>query len=249
MFRGFLLLISFLFLSFPIYGFQIDFPKSTFSLGGSGRTRSLLVTNKGTDLLAVEIAVLPREIDMNGEEILGSPSPDFDIYPTQLLIGPGEDANVSLVWKGTSMPSKEVAYRVESKEIPFNDSSKFQSGMVDLLVGRRFLHSAYVTPSGVKSDVRVKSLEPSGNTDLRELVVIIENGGGLHKVISGFYIKVTASIDEKGHVTPLRNEVVVNHPQFEQKINLLSGGSRRWAIPWPENLPKTRLVGTFFHVE
>lgn len=227
--------LGFVFFGLPIYGFQVDFPKDTFDVDGSGMTRSLLVMNKGRDLLAVEISIATRDIAVDGQETLGEPSMDFDIYPTQLLINPGEDANVTLVWKGAMKVDRELAYRVTTKEIPFNDSTIFKTGSVQLLVGRRFLHAAYVTPPNVKPNIRIQSLIPSENEGVASLVVMIENVGTAHKIVSGFAVNVTHRVIG-GKLVPLARSIEIRDPSFSKKFNLLPGGALRFVVPWPDSL-------------
>ena len=221
---------------FPVYGFQVDFLKYNFDTAGSGGTRSLIVTNKETNLLAVEISVATRDIDVDGNETLGEPSKDFDIYPAQLLINPGEDANVILVWKGAVNPSHELAYRVISSEIPFHDSSSFKAGPIQLLVGRRFLHAAYVTPPNVKPNIRIQSLTSSENAGVLSLVVMVENAGAAHKIVSKFAVRVTHSVSA-GKSVPLARPLEIRDPSFSKRFNLLPGGAMRFVVPWPISLP------------
>jgi fimbrial chaperone protein len=248
MLRGRFFVFFFLIISFPVYGFHIDFPKDTFEVTGSGRSRSMIVTNVGNNLLAVEVSVVPREIDSEGNDVLGEPSSDFEVYPSQILINPGEDANVSLVWKGVTVPSRELAYRVVSKEIPFHSASEFKSGPVQLLVGRRFLHAAYVTPPRVSANLRLQSLAVSANAELAEMVIVLENSGSAHQIVSGFTIVATHRVDERGNAYPLARPVEIRDPKFSAKVNLLAGGIRRIVIPWPTNLPKQPLKGTLTNV-
>jgi fimbrial chaperone protein len=241
-------LFCILWVTTPILGFQVDFPKATFDVFGQGKTRSLIVMNKGENLLAVEIAMARRTIDSDGNESLGEPSSDFDIYPTQLLINPGEDANVTLVWKGTTVPNYELAYRIESKEIPFNDASQVKIGSVQFLVGRRYLTAAYVTPPGAKPNVRLHSLVPSTNGTQKELVVTVENVGTAHKIVANFSVNVTHRVDG-GRDIPLSVPVTLTDPQFRQKFNILVDGKRAFTIPWPATLPFGSLKGVLSHVE
>lgn len=229
--------------------FQVDLPKPVFDLSSPGNKRSLLVLNKGQDILAVEVGVLSRAIDLDGNEPESAPSLDFDVYPSQLLINPGEEASVTLLWKGTSVvPTQEVAYRIETKEIPFNDSSQVKVGAVQLLVGRRYLTAAYVTPPGAKPNLRLYSLVPSGNEGQRELVVTLENAGTAHQIVSNFAVTVTHRV-EGGRDLPLSSPVVITDPVFRQKVNILPDGKRRFVIPWPSNLPLASLKGSLTNVE
>lgn len=247
--RWFLLLGVFLIICFPVYGFQIDFLKDTFDSLGFGRTRSLTITNKGADILAVELEIVPREIDIEGQETTGASSPDFDIYPAQLLINPGEDANVNLVWKGTQSLSQELAYRVVTKEIPFHGASEFKSGPIQLVVGRQFMHAAYVAPPAVAPKIGLQSLTVSENGTARDLVVVVENTGTAHKIVSGFSVMITDLVATGGTARPIEKEIEINAAQFSQKINLLPGGRRRFVVPWPENLPKMALKGRLVNVQ
>ena len=231
-----------------VLAFQVDVPKDTFNPAErSGRTRTVLITNKNQDLIAVELAILSRNIDLDGNEPEGGASSDFDVYPSQLLINPGEEAYVTLIWKG-DMPKKELAYRIESKDIPFNDSSQVKMGLVKLLVGRRYLNAAYVTPPGAKPNIQLFSMVPSANGDQKELVVTLENTGTAHKVVSNFAVNVTHRV-EGGREVVLSQPVVLTDPKFRQKVNILPDGKRRFIMAWPENLPLAPLKGALINVE
>ena len=240
--KYFLMLCGLFAIGIPVYGFQPDFPKNTFDITGSGKTRSLLITNKDPNILAVEISIVPREIDSDGQEFLGDPSPDFDVYPPQVLINPGEDAYVTLVWKGEKALSSEQAYRVVSNEVPFQDGSKFQSGKIQLVIGRRFLHAAYVKPPKVKPDIRLSALTVSANATTTNLVVTLENRGKAHQIVSDFGVSITNYVDD-GRVIPLDKPVLLKDPAFRKRVNLLVGGRREYVIPWPAGLPKKELRG------
>lgn len=221
------------------YGFQVDLRKENFDTEGSGKTRSLIVMNKGTNLLAVEIAMVTRHIDVDGQETLGGPNIDFDIYPSQLLVNPGEDAHVTLVWNGTVKPDRELAYRLITKEIPFHDDASFKVGSIELLVGRRFLNAAYVTPPNVKPNIRLQSLTASENKGVSSLVVVIENVGTAHKIVSGFAVNATHRVSG-GKGVPLARPIEIRDPSFSKNINILPGGAMRFVIPWPADLPEEK---------
>jgi fimbrial chaperone protein len=223
------------------YGFQVEFPNDTFDVVGSGKTRSVIIENVNQDVIALDISVAPRSIDIDGNETLGLSSPDFDIYPAQLLINPGEDAIVTIVWKG-DVPKSERAFRVVSRQIPFNDASMYKNGPIEIEMARRFLHAAYVAPPGVTPNIVLASITPSQNAIKKELVLTIQNIGFAHKILSRGRLRITHYSDENGRSIALNSPLDIPLFKDNKRINLLAGGSYRFIADWPENLPSTNVL-------
>lgn len=228
-----------------VYGFQVEFPQDTFGVIGSEKTRSLIIENVSQDVIALDVEVLLRSIDIDGNETLDANSPDFDIYPSQLLINPGDDAVVTIVWKG-EIPKSERAFRIVTRQIPFSDSSMYKNGPIEIEMARRFLHAAYVSPPGVTPNIVLESVVSSQNAIKKDLVVTIKNVGEAHKIISTGRLKLTQYSDETGKPVVLKQPIDVPLFKDKRRINLLVDGSYRFICDWPEKLPSSNgLKGVF----
>ncbi len=247
--RWFVLLIcsGVLFFAFPVYGFQLEFPKDTFGLEGSAKTLHAILSNKEDSIQAVEIAMKTRTLDMYGNETLED-TDDFDIYPSQVLVAPGEDADVVIVWKGAA-PDRELTYRLEAKEVPFQASSEFRTGAIQLTVGRRYLYAAYVTPPGVRPSIRLDSMRRETNDKgADELVVVLTNAGTAHQILKRFDISIEKILNDS-QASLLVSPQTVSDPIFQSRFNIFPGGVREFRIPWPENLPKGTPYGVVSNVK
>lgn len=228
-------------LSVSVFGFQVSFPVGVFDVQGSGKTRSLVIENKNPDLLAVEISVVSRSINDYGVESQGEIATDFDVYPSQLLINPGEDAVVSIVWNGKP-PTTERAYRVVTKEIPFNDDRAYKSGPIQVQIGRQYLHAAYVAPPGVRSKIVLESVRVSRNSTTAEMVIVLKNAGTAHQIVSNAELKVVGILSDEDKKIMLKSPINFSLIDSRGRFNLLAGNRYEIVVPWPSGLALSQSI-------
>jgi len=77
------------------------------------------LAHTGGGPLAVEMAVYERLLDIEGEALTDSlvPNKDFVIYPSEVILYPGESARVQIMYKG-KRPNADMAFLLFSKEVP-----------------------------------------------------------------------------------------------------------------------------------
>jgi len=78
------------------------------------------VVHSGGGPMAIEISVLTRDLNIDGDaEMTRSvPSPDFVVYPAQLILQPRERAKVQVAYKHKGKVAADKAYTLYSKEVP-----------------------------------------------------------------------------------------------------------------------------------
>ena len=79
-----------------------------------------VVHTGGTRPVAVELGVFERNLDMDGDLIRDpmKPSSDFVVHPAQIILQPGEQARVQVVYAGRQRGAVDKAYILLSQEVP-----------------------------------------------------------------------------------------------------------------------------------
>jgi len=103
-------------------GFTIDPPILVFKANSGDRVGWVEVANDDKTPIAVELSVHKRILDLNGELVQDSllPSNDFMVYPSQILLYPGDKAKAQIVLKSKEKISADKAYILYAREVPFD---------------------------------------------------------------------------------------------------------------------------------
>ena len=139
--------------------------------------------------VAVELSLFDRVLDINGVEDQKSPeSKDLTIYPSELVVYPGEQVKVQVVWAGKSLPSADRAYTVLAKEVPVDLNQPGPKEKLDLsfktLVRYRLVVAIETGKKGVLSVVSSKKID-SARTE-----IIVENKGAGRIPMDGFHLLI-----------------------------------------------------------
>lgn len=165
--------------------------------------------------VAVQLTVQERKLDINGIEQLDSPeSNDLAVYPSELVIFPGERKKVQVVWAGTALPNADKAYSILAEEIPIDLNERDAPDRVEIgiktLVRYRLIVALETGRRGSLSVVSSKSL----NSDSVEIVV--ENKGGGRIPMDGFHLLINGK----------------KYSQMQSQANaIMPGDRRRFVIP------------------
>lgn len=122
------------------------------------------VYNEGDETVAVEIFALTRKVDIYGQESNERIDGDFFIYPSQLIVKPGQEKRIRVMFRGDSDPNLEEAFRIVAfqhpVEIPVdiqaNDDDGFSDNGVSIAMGRRYTNSFYVQPPKAFSNLTIE---------------------------------------------------------------------------------------------
>lgn len=78
-----------------------------------------LKTNQDVRPVPVELIVHERIIDAEGKEVLESPeSKMIMVYPSQMVLYPGEETRVQVTWAGKNRPDRDMVFTLVAEEVP-----------------------------------------------------------------------------------------------------------------------------------
>jgi P pilus assembly chaperone PapD len=99
--------------------FTIDPPQISLRTSMGENMAWVEVRHTGGGPMAVDLAVYPRDLDMDGEPVreLGAPAAEFTVYPAQIILQPGDRARVQVLYKGKKVGA-DKAYVLYSREVP-----------------------------------------------------------------------------------------------------------------------------------
>ena len=226
----------------PALAFQLSPISQVFEPIGSNATKSYEVINDGDERIAVEVSVVERDMDIDGQEFYTSADEDFLIYPPQMILGPQEVQTVRVTWLGDPQPSEELAYRLVAEQLPINlvDPSAEvvdrPTGSIQILM--RYLGSLYVRPDNVEADVQLVSVENMTNeVGEAQVAITLTNQG----TASARLRDLQVTLDAQG------NQVELAPEQLEGMAGhvILAGHQRRFVLPRPTNLPSGPLTAIF----
>lgn len=207
---------------------------ATVSPTGASATTSFTLTNTAESKTPVQVSIVYRTPDINGDERFDQVKDAgdmFQIFPAQIILNPKEKRTVRVTYVGDPKITRELSLRVIAEEFPISVSEPEKAkkrAVASIAIATKYVGSLYVTPTGTKPDVSIEATTGKGKTG-DEMVLTFENKGSEHQILKDVQYKVTAG--GKEYVLP---------PETVRKIgqqNILAGGVRRVAIPWPSIIP------------
>lgn len=214
------------------------------------------LNNKTMKVAAVEITIDECHKDLAGKTVkVRDADEDFMIYPSQIVMMPGDEAGVQVRWIGNPELAGERAYTITAREVPIpqkdeNESANAGGVLVKVTVLINYEGRIYVTPKGSEPDIVVESVTERTQDNqtgfgrsagkLSVLEVICENKGTAHKEMSKMSFLITP-VDKEGAPTKEKAIALTIKDVPLLKTNLLAGDRRQFVIPWPDNLPYGRI--------
>jgi fimbrial chaperone protein len=193
--------------------------------------------------MAIELKVKARDVDTNGTRVLyrddGSDK-NFVVYPSQIVLMPGETQRVQIKWVGDAMPKKEIAYGLIAEQAPVKlgdeDAVRTQAmGRINVLV--RYEGAIIVIPPGVQSRVVVDSAVAGKNKEGKNrLLLTIHNAGTGRQTMIGMKLRVS-QLDKSGKIVPKADftfKPVLTSQQTKQ--SLFPGYTRKLDLAWPSGV-------------
>lgn len=139
--------------------------------------------------VAVELTLQERILDIDGLEKQDSPeSNQLTIYPSELVVYPGEKVKVQVVWSGKSIPISDQTYTLYAKEVPLDintpDNKETLEFQFNTLVRYRIVVAIETGKRGALSVVSTKQI------DKKQVEIIVENKGGGRVPMEGFFLMI-----------------------------------------------------------
>ena len=204
---------------------------------GQGSSASGVITNSHDVPIAIEIQIFSRTQKPDGSDELVPENDDIIVTPPQTVIQPGESQTFRVSWVGEQAPSKEIAYRLVTNQLPIRFKQEKRDNFVaEVMMRYRYEVALYIQPSGTTPKATLKSarvFEDGANGKLLELT--ISSDGTRRAILQNPQLQLTAG----GSSFALGTEQLA--PLVG--LNILPGSTRVIRMPAPESLPLGDLTG------
>jgi fimbrial chaperone protein len=220
------------------YAFELTPISREFAPTGRQATQSYQVRNPSNEVIAVEITVVHRLVDLAGQESHQDAEDDFLIYPPQMLLQPGQAQTVRVTWLGDPAPDQELAYRLVAEQLPVPTAQATNvtrpQGQLQVLMNYR--GSLYIRPAQTQANIAVESVEAVNNGN--QLALTVSNLGTARAQLRQPRLILTGVNGEtvtleEAQLTELARQVV------------LAGSRRRFELAWPATLPVGPVTAQF----
>ena len=223
--------------------YQLTPSQVTLEPSGARSTSSFRVSNTGSEPVAIEVRMVERNMDLQGNETRPAADDDFVVYPPQVLLQPGQSQTVRVTWLGDPNPEAELAYRLITEQLPIQLNQPQQqvtAPTVRITALYNYVASVYVAPRGVSPDVVIESASHQKINGQDTLVVQFHNQGTARQLLSGLNLTLTSTAQPSATVTLGPDQL-----RGVSGENVLAQNRRQFTIPWPEGLPVGPVNATF----
>lgn len=188
-----------------------------FAPTGRGSTQIFRLENTTPEPVAVEISMKSRLMKLNGEDDLQDAEDQFNVFPSQVVMQPGQVQSVRVQYIGPAALDRERAFRLIAEQLPIDvGQAPSNGGRMRLLV--KYVASVYVLPSNLKAILSITKLEV---VDGKWLAITMQNQGKTRKILKNITLDIgrvsLSSLDLKG----LEGE------------NILADTIREFRVPMP----------------
>jgi len=215
--------------------------------GGAESSAFLRLTNRTLKPAAVELVINEFGRDIEGRPILGRRVEDeFIVYPSQLVLMPGDEAGIQVRWIGAAVPDVERAFALTTREVaiplPVSDPPEAapdqQGARISVNVLVNYDVRIYVRPRGAKPRVTVEhvSVQQRSAPEPDLLEITLANLGTAHQQLRGLAL-VMMALDADGSPLRLPSVTVAAREVPGMSAALLAGDRRRLRVPRPAGLP------------
>lgn len=224
----------------PASAFKLQPISRVFESTGAGTTQSYEVINDKSEPIAVEVSVVERKINLEGQETHQPADSDFLIYPPQILLPPGGIQTIRVTWMGDPNPSKELAYRLIAEQLPIKTEQpnllSQVEGSVKILI--RYIGSLYVRPKGSRHKVVLDSMtRQKSSSGAEQLVITLQNQGTARALLGNLQLNLKAN----------NKQITLGPKELQGMVDevILAESIRRFIIPVPKGLPAGNVDATF----
>lgn len=162
---------------------------SSIGIKGSDNNALFYLENDSNQPIAIQVSLAQRDMDINGIEKNSKIGNELSVYPSQLIIPANEKRSVKVIWTGSIVPTKELAYRLIAEQLPI-DLEKKQNKKASIKVLLRYIAALYVKAEEYSSDITINEIKIIN----KKLSIEVANTGKKHQVLSNLNLKF---IDEK----------------------------------------------------
>ena len=221
--------------------FRFEPISQEFAPSGAGSNRLFRVTNTTNERIAVRIAVKPRVMERDGTEVFGDESPEFTVFPRNVLLDPGASRSIRVQWNGPARVETEQAFRIIAEQVPIALGGDLPTQGGGIRLTYRYEGTVYVTPPGARADIQVESVGRETRDGERFLRVTLTNTGTRHAILRGAELALTYDPN-----IPPRIELGPGDLRGLAGENMLAGLTREFVIPAPDDLWDGEIYATLY---
>ncbi|MCF0237324.1 MAG: molecular chaperone [Sphaerochaetaceae bacterium] len=227
LFLAFVLIVA---VVFSVAAFQFSPLESTFEPTGANSSKIYTIVNDSDDSIAIQVSVLKRDQDAQGNEINEDGSAFFSVDRPYLIVPAQSSALVRITYQGTKTVTSEMAFRVRAEQIAYSQgkAASNQSMFNFLYV---YSTSAYVSPAEKVKKVDVGNIKASYDEEGNQVLqVTVRNRGNVHQILMDAKLEIK---DGTG------KSVTISGPEALlslDSMNLLAKKQVTKVIPFPEGL-------------
>ncbi len=160
-----------------------------FTPAGRGATQVFRLENTTAEPTAVEISVKARAMAANGDDQLTDADDQFNVFPAQVVLQPGQVQTIRAQYIGAANLQRERAFRLIAEQLPVDVGQAPQNGgRMRLLV--KYVASVYVVPPNVKAVLTVGETRIVNDGGRRWLQLAVTNEGGTRKILKDVKLEV-----------------------------------------------------------
>lgn len=160
-----------------------------FSPAGRGTTQVFRLENTTAEPAAVEMSIKARAMAPNGDDQLTDAETQFNVFPAQVVLQPGQVQTIRVQYVGPAALANEIAYRLIAEQLPIDVGQAPQNGgRMRLLV--KYVASVYVVPANVKAVLTVGDTQLVTEGGKRWLQLRVTNDGGTRKILKDVKLEV-----------------------------------------------------------
>lgn len=204
----------------PVAAFQFSPMSSSIDPTTSLPTTTFEARNGTGDPIAVQLRVVTRQVAPDGTETNRDASEQFQIFPSQLILRPGQVQSVRVRWLGPRDIEEELPFRIVAEQLPIN-LSREQADAAGVRFLLRYRTTLYIRPPGVEAEVSVTDI--AIDTETEELIVEVTNTGTRHQLLSDGIVEFW----DGAQSFPVPSGEI----EAIASVNLLPGTVRRVRVP------------------
>jgi len=163
--------------------------ETEFSPSGRGATQVFRLENTQAEPAAVEIGIKERAMARNGDDQLTDAEDQFNVFPAQVVLQPGQVQTIRVQYVGVAALDHERAFRLIAEQLPIDVGQAPQNGgRMRLLV--KYVAAVYVVPTNVKAVLKVGETSLVTEGAKQWLQVSVVNEGSMHKILKDLKLDV-----------------------------------------------------------
>ena len=198
---------------------------------GAGSSQTMTIINTHQVPIAIEVKAFKREQRPDGSDDLTLDEEDLIIFPPQMVIPPGQSQNFKVQWVGDSAPTRELAYRIVTAQLPIKfDVPEVDGRRADLSVNYRYEAALYIMPAGVEPKAVLQSATAvTGADGTTQIELEIASIGTMRAILDAPTLDIAMA---SGQTVTLSGEEI----QPLMGLNILPGNTRVIQVPAPEGV-------------